>query len=171
MECMRASPFICRINRERQRALAFNPPAIIARIRGSVSALASSLYTFFCIQRFHVLLFCVCVRLCISHLALWGGVFLTQCYALFPLFSLVPDNLIAYSVPRGVQRGLDIDLADEVYDGREDGDRLVGGLGQLVDGQRGTDNYRTDIHGFGKGALVVVFWWRDRFERCFGDTF
>lgn len=50
-----------------------------------------------------------------------------------------------------MQRGLDIELADEVYDGQEDGDRLIGGLGQLVDGQRGTDNYRTDIHGFGKG--------------------
>lgn len=73
-------------------------------------------------------------------------------------YSPFADNLIAYSIPIGVQRGLDIDLADEVYDGHEDGDRLVGGLGQLVDGQRGTDNYRTDIHGFGKGIhkRVVV---------------
>lgn len=53
-----------------------------------------------------------------------------------------------------MQRGIEIDLSDQTYDGREEGDRLVGGLGQLVDGQRGTDNFRTDIHGFGKGKHI-----------------
>lgn len=48
-----------------------------------------------------------------------------------------------------------MDLSDQTYDGRDEGDRLVGGLGQLVDGQRGTDNFRTDIHGFGKGEYTV----------------
>lgn len=54
-----------------------------------------------------------------------------------------------------MQRGIEIDLSDQTYDGREEGDRLVGGLGQLVDGQRGTDNFRTDINGFGKGMLII----------------
>lgn len=72
---------------------------------------------------------------------------------MFFLLFFVPiaEGLISYSIPKGVQRGIEIDLSDQTYDGKEEGDRLVGGLGQLVDGQRGTDNFRTDIHGFGKG--------------------
>lgn len=64
------------------------------------------------------------------------------------------EGLVSYSIPKGVQRGLEIDLSDQTYDGRDEGDRLVGGLGQLVDGQVGTDNFRTDIHGYGKGMYV-----------------
>lgn len=64
------------------------------------------------------------------------------------------EGLVSYSIPKGVQRGLEIDLSDQTYDGRDEGDRLVDGLGQLVDGQVGTDNYRTDIHGYGKGMYV-----------------
>jgi discoidin domain receptor family member 2 len=52
-----------------------------------------------------------------------------------------------------VTRGIEVDLSDKTYDGVEEGDRLVGGLGQLVDGQKGTDNFRSDIHGFGKGKF------------------
>lgn len=47
-----------------------------------------------------------------------------------------------------------MDLSDKTYDGVEEGDRMVAGLGQLVDGQKGTDNFRSDIHGFGKGEFV-----------------
>lgn len=65
------------------------------------------------------------------------------------------EGLTSYSIPKGVQRGIEIDLSDQTYDGGEDGDRLVGGLGQLVDGQRGTDNFRMDIHGFGKGKRFI----------------
>lgn len=65
--------------------------------------------------------------------------------------SLNIEGLLSYSIPKGIQRGIEIDLSDKTYDGRDEGDRLVGGLGQLVDGQRGTDNFRSDIHGFGKG--------------------
>lgn len=46
---------------------------------------------------------------------------------------------------------MEIDLSDKTYDGQEQGDRFVNGLGQLVDGQRGKDNFRMDINGFGKG--------------------
>ncbi|XP_055709689.1 discoidin domain-containing receptor 2 [Phlebotomus papatasi] len=72
------------------------------------------------------------------------------------------EGLISYSIPKGVQRGLEVDLSDQTYDGREEGDRLVGGLGQLVDGQKGNDNFRTDIHGFGKG-YEWVGWRNDTF--------
>lgn len=51
---------------------------------------------------------------------------------------------------------MEVDLSDKTYDGNEQGDRYVDGLGQLVDGQKGKDNFRTDIHGFGKGK-----WTRD----------
>lgn len=46
---------------------------------------------------------------------------------------------------------MEIDLSDKTYDGQEEADRFVNGLGQLVDGQRGKDNFRMDINGFGKG--------------------
>lgn len=58
---------------------------------------------------------------------------------------------MSYTIPKGVQRGNEVELSDKTYDGHEDGERLVGGLGQLVDGQKGMDNFRTDVHGFGKG--------------------
>lgn len=32
----------------------------------------------------------------------------------------------------------------------------MGGLGQLVDGQKGMDNFRSDVYGFGKGKSDVV---------------
>lgn len=69
----------------------------------------------------------------------------------FHLISFATEGLLSYSIPKGNPRGIEIDLSDKTYDGRDEGDRLVGGLGQLVDGQRGTDNFRSDIHGLGKG--------------------
>lgn len=72
----------------------------------------------------------------------------TDWISMFVYFS---DGLVSYSIPKGVQRGLEIDLSDQTYDGHDENDRLVDGLGQLVDGQRGTDNFRNDIHGYGKG--------------------
>lgn len=80
----------------------------------------------------------------------------------FPIFT---EKLLSYSIPKGVQRGLEVDLSDQTYDGRDEGDQLVGGLGQLVDGQRGTDNFRSDIHGFGKGrqkyfVLKIYYAWK-----------
>lgn len=77
------------------------------------------------------------------------------------IFDLIinTEGLLSYSIPKGIQRGIEIDLSDKTYDGRDEGDRLVGGLGQLVDGQRGTDNFRSDIHGFGKGNLSNNYTW------------
>ncbi|XP_037957369.1 discoidin domain-containing receptor 2 [Teleopsis dalmanni] len=69
------------------------------------------------------------------------------------------EGITSYGIPKGVQRGMEIDLSDKTYDGHEEGDRYIDGMGQLVDGQRGRDNFRTDIHGFGKGYEWVG--WRN----------
>lgn len=56
-------------------------------------------------------------------------------------------------MPQGVKRGTELDLSDRTYDGREEGGQLSHGLGQLVDGQKGQDNFRADLTGHGKGKL------------------
>lgn len=54
-------------------------------------------------------------------------------------------------MPQGVRRSPELDLTDRTYDGRETDGTLSGGLGQLVDGQKGQDNFRLDLAGHGKG--------------------
>lgn len=85
-------------------------------------------------------------------------IFICKYFNINVVFSslLFPEGIVSYSIPKGVQRGMEVDLSDKTYDGNEQGDRYVDGLGQLVDGQKGKDNFRTDIHGFGKGK-----WTRD----------
>lgn len=61
------------------------------------------------------------------------------------------EGLVSYSMPQGIKRGSEVDLSDRTYDGREEGGYLSGGLGQLVDGQKGPDNFRLDVSGNGKG--------------------
>ncbi|KNC30967.1 hypothetical protein FF38_12017, partial [Lucilia cuprina] len=68
------------------------------------------------------------------------------------------EGILSYSIPKGVQRGMEIDLSDKSYDGHEEDERFVEGLGQLVDGQKGKDNFRLD-QGFGKGYEWVG--WRN----------
>ncbi|XP_039301403.1 discoidin domain-containing receptor tyrosine kinase B-like, partial [Nilaparvata lugens] len=58
-------------------------------------------------------------------------------------------GLISYSMPQGLVRG-DVDLRDALYDGREEGMRLMGGLGNLVDGHKGNDNFHVEVYGPGK---------------------
>ena len=55
-------------------------------------------------------------------------------------------------MPQGVHRGSDVDLRDRTYDGIEESDYLTDGLGQLVDGQKGPDNFKYDTNGNGKGT-------------------
>lgn len=50
-----------------------------------------------------------------------------------------------------MRRGPELDLSDRTYDGREENGYLFQGLGQLVDGQKGQDNFRLDLSGHGKG--------------------
>ncbi|XP_051161939.1 discoidin domain-containing receptor tyrosine kinase B [Leptopilina boulardi] len=69
------------------------------------------------------------------------------------------EGLVSYSMPQGIQRGSEVDLTDRTYDGQEDAGYLSGGLGQLVDGQKGPDNFRLDVNGNGKGYEWVG--WRN----------
>jgi len=73
-----------------------------------------------------------------------------------PIF-LVSEGLLSYSMPQGVQRGTEVDLSDRTYDGHEESGYLSGGLGQLVDGQKGQDIFRLDLKGHGKGKLLFTF--------------
>ncbi|XP_018048990.1 PREDICTED: discoidin domain-containing receptor 2-like [Atta colombica] len=68
-------------------------------------------------------------------------------------------GLVSYSMPQGIKRGSEVDLSDRTYDGREEAGYLSGGLGQLVDGQKGPDNFRLDVSGNGKGYEWVG--WRN----------
>ncbi|KAG7191216.1 hypothetical protein KM043_013191 [Ampulex compressa] len=61
------------------------------------------------------------------------------------------EGLVSYSMPQGIKRGSEVDLSDRTYDGQEETGYLTGGLGQLIDGQRGMDNFRLDATGYGKG--------------------
>lgn len=67
------------------------------------------------------------------------------------IFINFPEGLVSYIIPKNIQRSNDIEHSDKTYDGDDEGDRMVNGLGQLVDGQKGTDNFRADVNGFGKG--------------------
>lgn len=49
-----------------------------------------------------------------------------------------------------------MDLTDRTYDGREEGGHLSRGLGQLVDGRKGADNFRLDVSGNGKGEYTII---------------
>ncbi|KAJ8683764.1 hypothetical protein QAD02_019556, partial [Eretmocerus hayati] len=60
------------------------------------------------------------------------------------------DGLVSYSMLQGEQRGSELDLRDRTYDGSEEDGYLSSGLGQLVDGQKGSDNFRLDVNGNGK---------------------
>ncbi|XP_024936410.1 discoidin domain-containing receptor 2 isoform X2 [Cephus cinctus] len=69
------------------------------------------------------------------------------------------EGLVSYSMTQGIQRGSEVDLSDRTYDGKEEAGYLSGGLGQLVDGQKGSDNFRLDVNGNGKGYEWVG--WRN----------
>lgn len=48
------------------------------------------------------------------------------------------------------------EIRDLSYDGVVNGDKFQGGLGRLVDGVRGGDNFKMDI-GYGKGMTRRTF--------------
>ncbi len=59
------------------------------------------------------------------------------------------EGVVSYSIPQGMVRGSTLELMDHTYDGKEDprtGD-LRGGLGQLVDGHYGRDNFKAGGQG------------------------
>ncbi|CAH0546092.1 unnamed protein product [Brassicogethes aeneus] len=65
------------------------------------------------------------------------------------------QNMIKYDVPRGEAREPDIDLEDVSYDGILDGNYMKGGLGQLVDGLYGDDDYQRQLQGENSGSRWV----------------
>ena len=64
---------------------------------------------------------------------------------------MFPGGIISYSIPEDPDVGLD--LSDVSYDGEKVNGFLVNGLGRLVDGELGGDNFRLDI-GYGKGKYI-----------------
>lgn len=62
------------------------------------------------------------------------------------------ENIVKYEAPRGEVREPDIDLEDISYDGVLDGSLMKGGLGQLVDGLYGDDDYQKQLQGEHSGT-------------------
>ncbi|XP_065290553.1 discoidin domain-containing receptor 2 isoform X1 [Dermacentor albipictus] len=69
------------------------------------------------------------------------------------------QGILSYSIPQGERRGTDVDLSDATYDGIKDDSYLHGGLGQLTDGVAGSENFKLDVSGYGKGYEWVG--WRN----------
>ncbi|XP_018576319.1 epithelial discoidin domain-containing receptor 1-like, partial [Anoplophora glabripennis] len=65
------------------------------------------------------------------------------------------QNIIKYEAPRGEVREPDIDLEDISYDGILDGSLMKGGLGQLVDGLYGDDDYQKQLQGEHSGSRWI----------------
>lgn len=61
-----------------------------------------------------------------------------------------------YEAPRGEIREPDIDLEDISYDGILDGNMMKGGLGQLVDGLYGDDDYQKLLQGEHSGKTIYI---------------
>lgn len=61
-----------------------------------------------------------------------------------------------YEAPRGEIRDPDIDLEDISYDGILDGNMMKGGLGQLVDGLYGDDDYQKLLQGEHSGMSTTI---------------
>lgn len=67
------------------------------------------------------------------------------------------EGVTAYSIPQGMVRGSMLELMDHTFDGHEDsvtGD-LRAGLGQLIDGRYGRDNFKAA----GKNSVVRGYDW------------
>ncbi|CAG9771112.1 unnamed protein product [Ceutorhynchus assimilis] len=55
------------------------------------------------------------------------------------------DGIVSYSMPQGDKRGANWEFFDLGYDGVWDGHELKHGLGQLMDGKFGHDDFKTDL--------------------------
>ncbi|XP_017770325.1 PREDICTED: epithelial discoidin domain-containing receptor 1-like [Nicrophorus vespilloides] len=56
------------------------------------------------------------------------------------------DGIVSYSMPQGDKRGSNWEFYDFGYDGHWDGHDLKYGLGQLIDGKFGQDNFKLDFY-------------------------
>ena len=73
------------------------------------------------------------------------------------------ESLLSYNIPQGMVRGATLELLDISYDGVEDPSNgyLTGGLGQLVDGKFGAENYRAmGENGVVRGEEISSFIFR-----------
>ena len=78
---------------------------------------------------------------------------------------IVSANLLSYSMSRGDKRGVEIDLSDSTYDGKDENGYLSGGLGQLTDGQEGPSNFRLDPQNIGVKGYEWIGWKNDTGDR------
>ncbi|CAG7819663.1 unnamed protein product [Allacma fusca] len=60
-------------------------------------------------------------------------------------------GLLSYTMPQGSKRGENWNFYDHTYDGFWDGNYLRNGLGQLIDGRGGPDNFKDDYYGHERG--------------------
>jgi hypothetical protein len=63
---------------------------------------------------------------------------------------MISDGITSYTIPLDGTVSDSTDMGDLSYDGEVHGDKIQGGLGRLVDGVHGEDNFKMDI-GYGKG--------------------
>ncbi|XP_050300890.1 discoidin domain-containing receptor 2-like [Anthonomus grandis grandis] len=56
------------------------------------------------------------------------------------------DGIVSYSMPQGDKRGSNWEFYDIGYDGDWEGHELKNGLGQLIDGNFGRDDFKTDLY-------------------------
>lgn len=66
---------------------------------------------------------------------------------------LSSDHLISYKIPQGDRRSFDMDFSDKTYDSS-----LANGLGQLIDGEIGSDDIRLDTQSWNLRGFEWVGW-------------
>ncbi|CAF1600179.1 unnamed protein product [Adineta ricciae] len=69
---------------------------------------------------------------------------------------LSTDHLMSYTIPQGDRRAFDMDFSDKTYDSY--GSPLAYGLGQLVDGDTGSDDIRVDTQSWGLRGFEWIGW-------------
>ncbi|XP_022902114.1 discoidin domain-containing receptor 2-like [Onthophagus taurus] len=65
------------------------------------------------------------------------------------------QHIVQYDAPRGNEQNAKVDLDDISYDGILDGNYMRGGLGQLVDGLYGGDDYQKQLQGESSGSRWI----------------
>lgn len=75
------------------------------------------------------------------------------------------SGIVAYTMPQGDRRGAEVDLFDFTYDGIIYENKLSNGMGQLTDGEKGEDNFRSDKYKFGIKGYDWVGWKNDSLIR------
>lgn len=71
-------------------------------------------------------------------------------------------------MPQGDKRGAGWEFFDASYDGFWDGELLRRGLGQLVDGRVGPENFKLGYYDFERGKILsCVFFYININKYCF----